>query len=54
MPPIRQISRRAILVGLALLPLSTACGSTNSQPAAGAVTASNQDGPQIMVYKSPT
>ena len=54
MQSIQQIPRRTFLVGLALLPLATACGSTNPQPAASAVTTSNQDGPQIVVYKSPT
>lgn len=54
MPPIRQISRRAFLVSLALLPLATACGARNEQSAAGQTTAGNQNGPQIVVYKSPT
>jgi|LakMenE01Jun11ns_1017448.scaffolds.fasta_scaffold7050038_1 hypothetical protein len=52
--PIRQIPRRAFLAGLALVPLATACGSRNAQPAAGQTTPANQDGPQLVVYKSPT
>jgi hypothetical protein len=54
MPLFRQIPRRTFLVGLAVFPLATACGANNSQPAASSVTTSNQDGPQIVVYKSPT
>jgi len=53
MPPIRQIPRRTILVGLAVFPLATACGS-NAQPTSGQGTAGSQGGPQLVIYKSPT
>lgn len=50
MPPIHQISRRTFLVGVALLPLATACGAARTSTALPAT----QDGPLITVYKSPT
>lgn len=42
------IPRRTFLVGLALLPLATACGGREK------TVLGPQDGPQITVYKSPT
>lgn len=43
-----SISRRALLAGLLMLPLATACGGRKNS------TLGPQDGLQITVYKSPT
>lgn len=54
MLPIKPIPRRAFLVGVALLPLATACGTPSTQRTTNEAATGAQAGPQIVVYKSPT
>lgn len=54
MLPIKPIPRRAFLAGVALLPLATACGARSTQRTTNGAASGAQDGPQIVVYKSPT
>lgn len=54
MPLIKQISRRTLLAGVALLPLASACSATKKSSATPATSAVTQDAPLVTVYKSPT